>query len=165
MIWGFAEMQRFAAHPATHFREADFCQFGMSWKNPTRFLCGNLCEDDRLGLARRCAGPRGFCSRTGARHCILEGPGPGGVPRTRTAQPYPPRLCKALSWALSNPARATFLPPSRPPDTPLSTNDERPDRGVEERFRSVASAIIADSADMVGSCSNMAASGTSTSKV
>ena len=109
MIWGFAEMQRIASNSATHFREADFCQFGTRWKKPTRFLCGHLHEEDTSGLQRRCSGPRGFCSRTGARHFILEGPGPGGVPRTRTAQPYPPRLCSALSWALSNPCRTDFL--------------------------------------------------------
>ena len=89
MIWDFEDLKRFVVHPATEVRVADFCKFGTCRKIPTRCLCGNFGSEDTLSLDLRCSGPRGFCSRTGARHFILEGPCPRGVPRTRTAQPYP----------------------------------------------------------------------------
>ena len=130
MIWDFEDLPRFVVHPATAVRFADFCRFGTCWKKPIRFLCGNFGSGDTLSLDLRCSGPRGFCSRTGARHFILEGPGPGGVPRTRTAQPYPPRLCKALAWSLSNPARAVFL--AQAADKIKRTPVERGDLGSHE---------------------------------
>lgn len=80
----------------------DFCQFGTRWRKRTKFLVGNLCEDDIARCRRLCQGPPGICSRTHKHHLQLTGSASNGIPWTRIAQPYPKQLCHHLAHALVN---------------------------------------------------------------
>ena len=108
MLWDVPELAKFLTHESCHVRVLDFCFFGTAWKKPTRLLLGNIPFADTASLDARCAGRGGWCSTSRAKHFLLEGPGPGGVPRTRTAQEYPKKLCKLLADVLTAPARDQF---------------------------------------------------------
>ena len=91
-----------ALRTLSRFVFADVCQFGTSWRNRTSFLCYN-CSDELLASMEsyKCTGSCGRCSRTGARHTLLTGSAPGGIPMRLLAQPYPPKLAKLLAQILT----------------------------------------------------------------
>ena len=92
------ELVKLAADDNVTSVVVDFCQFGTDWKKPTMFLFGNFDPVDLESLAsNRCRPHRGMCCRTGKKHVILTGNGPGGIPWTRVAQPYPPKISKKIS--------------------------------------------------------------------
>ena len=79
----------------------DFCQWGTEWRKRTRLMGGNLPAEDVAKLARHCCGSRGYCSRGACRkHKQIRGNGPGGIPWTRIAQPYPRELARGLASSL-----------------------------------------------------------------
>ena len=86
----------------------DFCQWGTKWRKPTGFLFNHV--DDSYRLHRPCQGhPPGVCSRTGRRHWLLTGSGPGNQPWTKIAEPYPSRLCLDLAHVLTSKYHATTI--------------------------------------------------------
>lgn len=99
--WHLAQLQVLSQSLHTQIVVVDFCQYQTSWRKRTRLLCGNIATEDldRMRL-RRCTGTRGYCSRTQRKHFQLSGSNKKGIPWTRVAQPYPPRLCHDLSHAL-----------------------------------------------------------------
>ena len=107
-IWCLPPLQQLMQQSHVQAVTVDFCQFSTPWRKPTTLLFGNLDAQDvaRL-LHRQCAGPPGLCSRTGLPHKRLTGNAPDGRPWTLHAQPYPPRLCADLAFALSSPYLTT----------------------------------------------------------
>ena len=99
--WYLPQLQALQQSSHTHTVVVDFCQYHTIWRKRTRLLCGNINTDDleRMRL-RRCSGTRGYCSRTQRKHFQLSGSNKKGIPWTRVAQPYPPRLCHDLAHAL-----------------------------------------------------------------
>ena len=79
---------------------SDFCRFGAKWRKRTRFMVGNVCPSDVERIQKQCSGKRGMCSTTQERHFQLTGSGPGNIPWTRIAQPYPKQLCHSLAHVL-----------------------------------------------------------------
>ena len=59
LIWLLPEMQALAGRDGVYTLEVDYCQFGTSWKKPTKILtsCREL-----LRVARRCTGTSSCCS-------------------------------------------------------------------------------------------------------
>ena len=107
-LWFLPALQRLLRMSHVHAVTIDFCQYGSPWRKRTKLVFGNLDRQDTLRLChRRCAGPPGWCSRTGRRHARLSGRAPDGRPRTAVAQPYPPQLCADLSFVLSSPYLTT----------------------------------------------------------
>ena len=100
-MWYLPEMIRLLQ--SSHVRDVvtDFCQYGTIWRKRTRFICGNICEDDLQRFNRLCHGPPGYCSRTGQKHFQLTGSNSHGTPWTLVAQPYPHVLCHHLAHALT----------------------------------------------------------------
>ena len=105
MLWDLPEIRELEATTGVYAQVADLCSFGTPWKKPTRFLIFGIDYSDSESLTLRCAGRGGMCSTSSKRHFLLEGPGPDGKPRTRTAQEYPRRLCNTLAWTLLAPYR------------------------------------------------------------
>ena len=108
-IWWLPPMLELASLSGVEAVVTDFCMFARPWRKRTLLLCGNIKEEDRARLCRRCSGTRGFCSRTGQRHLQLTGSAPCGTPWTRIAQPYPPALCKQLAFVLTEGYRERFM--------------------------------------------------------
>ena len=98
--WYLPEIQNLMNLPSVHVRVTDFCCHGTRWRKRTRFLIGNINEQDTMRLQQTCSGTRGFCGRTNQQHFQLTRSGPRGVPWTRIAQPYPKRLCHHLAHSL-----------------------------------------------------------------
>lgn len=98
--WYLPEFRKLMSLSSVHVRVTDFCCYGTKWRKRTRLLIGNVEYEDSLRLQRTCSGTRGFCGRTNKQHFQLTGSGPGGVPWTRIAQPYPKRLCHHLAHVL-----------------------------------------------------------------
>ena len=62
--WFLPELQRLQGLSHVQIVVTDFCQWGTKWRKRTRFLLGNIAEDDAEGCSRMCQGRHGFCSRT-----------------------------------------------------------------------------------------------------
>jgi hypothetical protein len=75
-------------------KQVHYCQYGMRWKKPTRFLCWLIRNDD-WNPRLCCSSFSGKCSRTGQPHVQLSGKS-NGVYKTLQAQPYPLQLCKEV---------------------------------------------------------------------
>eukprot|EP00975_Prorocentrum_lima_P051623 10810770-Prorocentrum_lima.AAC.1 len=99
--WYLPEVQALLRLPGVRLMQCDFCQYGSRWRKRTRFMCGHIDHNDLQRLSRQCSG-KGVCSRTGRPHIQLTGSGPGGVPWTRIAQPYPGALCHHLAHCLTS---------------------------------------------------------------
>ena len=97
--WYLPEIRKLQSDVDVHLLVTDFCQWGTRWRKRTRLLCGHLSPAARESLVRTCTG-RGRCSRTGKPHIQLTGSGPGNIPWTRIAQPYPDGLCHQLGQIL-----------------------------------------------------------------
>lgn len=102
--WHLPQLQVLSQSLHTQIVVVDFCQYQTSWRKRTRLLCGNIATEDldRMRL-RRCTGTRGYCSRTQRKHFQLSGSNKKGIPWTRVAQPYPPRLCHDISCSSGSP--------------------------------------------------------------
>lgn len=99
------EMQELLANPRVHTLVLDQCAFGARWRKSTRFVFGNVCEQDTMSLRLRCCGKHGMCSLTRKRHVTLQGRSSSGRNLAEEAAAYPPRLYHALAKALT---AATF---------------------------------------------------------
>ena len=107
-MWLVPEVRRHLMGPDSIRIVADQCGFGARWRKRTVFLCHNL-PDMFLGRLRKtCVTNEGDCRFSGRPHLMLSGPASPGVPWTRVAAEYPPRLCNAIAHALVGPARARF---------------------------------------------------------
>ena len=71
-----------ARQEATRLR-TDFCFWGTAWQKRTGLLFINFNPRELAGTCPGCKS-----------HTVLRGQGPGGVPWTRIAQPYPFKLCR-----------------------------------------------------------------------
>lgn len=98
--WSLPPLCHLISSQQAHLSRMDFCQHNTPWKKPTGFLHNHIVDSHRLSCT--CQGQNGVCSRTGRRHWPLTGSGPGGKPWTVLAQPYPPKVCKALAHALTS---------------------------------------------------------------
>ena len=85
--WNLPPLRQLLQNHQAFLCRGDFCQWGTKWKKPTGFLHNHVLDIHRL--QRPCSGHNGFCSKTGCRHWQLSGAGPGGVPWTKVAEPYP----------------------------------------------------------------------------
>ena len=94
--WYLPELQRLQGSSHVQTVVTDFCQWGAKWRKRTRFLSGNIGEDDAEGCSRICQGHRGFCSRTYVKHVQLTGKHVSGANYTQLAQAYPHHLCHRL---------------------------------------------------------------------
>ena len=103
--WNLPPMRRIIQQRDTHFIHADFCQFGARWKKPTGFLGKRVSDLHRL--TRTCQGKHGICNRTSRPHQLLTGTGPGNIPWTLVAQPYPKQLCSQIAHVLTSSYHAT----------------------------------------------------------
>ena len=103
--WNLPPMRRIIQQRDTHFIHADFCQFGARWKKPTGFLGKRVSDLHRL--TRTCQGKHGICNRTSRPHPLLTGTGPGNIPWTLVAQPYPKQLCSQIAHVLTSSYHAT----------------------------------------------------------
>ncbi len=99
-IWYLDEYLKLAGLTRVEVVVADYCQFGTKCRKRTRFLCSDICECDLSCLKKQCNG-RGWCSRTGCAHQVLEGNDSHGRKWTKLAEPYPHRLCNALIHCLT----------------------------------------------------------------
>ena len=98
--WFLPQMLELEKNDKVQIAVTDFCQYDTKWRKRTRLMVGNVCPNDVQRLNRLCTGKRGNCSRTGDRHFQLTGSGPGNLPWTRIAQPYPTKLCHSLAHVL-----------------------------------------------------------------
>ena len=103
--WNLPPMRSIMQQPDTHFIHVDFCQFGTRWKKPTGLLCKYVTDLHRLCLT--CQGKHGICSKTCRPHQLLTGTGPGSIPWTLIAQPYPKKLCSQIAHVLTSPYHGT----------------------------------------------------------
>jgi hypothetical protein len=98
-MWFLAPLIDLMNDPDVQIVVSDFCQFGTKWRKRTRFLCGNIDYNDLHRVRHMCLGKE-VCNVTGKPHFHLTG-SQHGIPWTRIAQPYPPRLCHGLVHALT----------------------------------------------------------------
>lgn len=98
--WYLPSLQRLSKMPNVYYCVTYFCCHGTKWRKRTRLMVGNIQEQDAMRLNRLCTGSRGICGRANAPHHQLTGSGPGGIPWTRIAQPYPKPLCRDLAHVL-----------------------------------------------------------------
>ena len=85
-LWRLRVWRRLAARVGGW--TVDYCRFGTPWRKST-FFCTNL------EISGACTG-----CRCGARHLVLRGQGPGSVPWTRIAEPYPAGVADVLGLAV-----------------------------------------------------------------
>ena len=79
----------------------EYCMFGMPWRKSTKFLGVHL-NLDILGPYRCIGSKRGLCKRSNLPHLPLAGQDSNGHWRTKTAEPYPHKLCKLLARCFDN---------------------------------------------------------------
>eukprot|EP00972_Heterocapsa_arctica_P006127 902429-Heterocapsa_arctica.AAC.1 len=60
-MWQAPAMVALRGRAGVHEVVTDYCQWGKPWRKRTRFLVGNVAEDDLAKLGRFCCG-RGKCS-------------------------------------------------------------------------------------------------------
>ena len=94
--WFLPELRRLQGMSHVQVVVTDLCQWGTKWRKRTRFLLGNVAEDDAAGCSRLCQGEHGGCSRSGRTHLVLTGKDAHGRNLTQVAQPYPHPLCHRL---------------------------------------------------------------------
>ena len=105
--WNLPPIRRLLQTSEAFLYRGDFCQWGARWKKPTGFMCNHVLDVHRL--QRPCSGRNGFCSRSGRRHFLLTGTGPGGQTWTQIAQPYPSHLNMDLAHVLTSKYHATSV--------------------------------------------------------
>lgn len=71
--WYLPELIRLLSLEHVHTRVTDFCCHGTRWRKRTRFLIGNVAENDSLRLQTLCTGKHGICGRTKRKHFQLTG--------------------------------------------------------------------------------------------
>jgi len=90
MAWELPPLVELVHSANCLFCDLDYCQYGESWKKPTRLMYNFL---DISSLSKRCCGSYNQCSSTNQPHVRLLGIGPNNVFMTLLAQPYPWQLC------------------------------------------------------------------------
>lgn len=91
MAWELPPLVDFIETANCLLCDLDYCQFGESWKKPTRLMYKYL---DISSLSKRCCGSYNRCSSSNLPHVRLSGMGPNNVFMTLLAQPYPWKLCR-----------------------------------------------------------------------
>ena len=101
LLWNFQQVVdlRRSWHVGDFF--VDQCQHGTPWMKATRLLFGNLDPCGVARLSRRCAGPRGTCSRTQGPHWTLRGRTDEGIHWTRIARVFPSSFAFALAKTIA----------------------------------------------------------------
>jgi hypothetical protein len=69
-FWLLPQIQALTDKYNGHEVICDFCQYGVPWLKPTKFLCFNLPADFQL---KRCSGKSKMCSRSCLPHVPLSG--------------------------------------------------------------------------------------------
>ena len=95
-LWLCPPIQRVLRHKFTYKAVTHYCYWGMPFKKATTFV-STLFELTRLEFAICRLSKRGICDTTGRPHQQLCGQNHEGIWLTRLAQPYPPRLCRAIA--------------------------------------------------------------------
>lgn len=81
---------------------ADHCRFSRTWKKRTRFLVGNIDDDDLKRLSNMCCGTQGYCLHTeSGRRFLLQGSSPNGKLWTSLAAVCPPAMAGAIAHAVT----------------------------------------------------------------
>ena len=97
-IWLAPAVVSLARNPSSQIVSTDFCQFGTPWRKRTKFL-GVLV--DLTSIEKLCKRKNNLCSASQRPHMNLQGKNSEGRFWTAVAEPYPPRLCRALALAFS----------------------------------------------------------------
>ena len=100
-LWLAPPFARLLRSAPVSFTVTHFCQWGAPWRKATAFATVGL-DMSRIGSALCKSSKRGICSRTGQPHAQLHGKNVDRIFRTKLAEAYPRRLCKALGQAYSN---------------------------------------------------------------
>ncbi len=107
MLWAAPEVMACREAPSYLQNHGDYCQHGAKWRKRTRFA--TWCVPFKIeALCKLCKGKKGFCSRSGKKHVLLNFK-PGEkfkVFRTRKADKYPKSVAKAAAKALADAATA-----------------------------------------------------------
>ncbi len=94
-LWLASPIKHLVSHRGCHVDFHDYCQDGKQWRKRTQVLFSHV---DLRSSCRKCTGTRGWCSKSGERHCQLQGSSNGRF-LTLIAQPYPTNWCNRLSTA------------------------------------------------------------------
>jgi len=90
MIFDLPWIQKMVQRGILKIEKCDFCQYGTSYRKPTKILHWNC----NIELAR-CHAVGGRCSATNSKHVVLTGVS-GGAFMTKHAQVYPRKFAKHL---------------------------------------------------------------------
>ena len=103
VIWFLPFFANIVDSPSVRVVQADHCRFAKQWKKRTRFICGNIDDDDDLGrLSKTCCGTRGNCRHTDSgRYFQFQGASPLGQLWTTLAAAYPTQTASAIAHALT----------------------------------------------------------------
>eukprot|EP00438_Fugacium_kawagutii_P028256 Skav200691 [mRNA] locus=scaffold6391:1205:6504:+ [translate_table: standard] len=99
-LWICPSVKKLLSRRFTSLVDVTFCAFGTPWKKPTKIFGVHL-DLSHLSCYYCRGSKRGICLFTGKPHVALMGQS-NGVWRTKLAEPYPPRFCRALSKCFSN---------------------------------------------------------------
>ena len=94
-MWRMPCMKRVQQRREATRRRTDFCFWGTAWQKRTGLLFIHVDPNELAGTCPGCES-----------HVVLRGQGPGGVPWTRIAQPYPFRLCRRWAKVINSFCRA-----------------------------------------------------------
>ena len=97
LLWQVPQYVSLARSEEVKCMEADYCLYGMPWRERTRFMYARF---DLTPAACRCSSRKGMCDRTGKRHVQLRG-AQGGKLLTKLAEPYPAPLSRLLARCFS----------------------------------------------------------------
>ncbi len=97
IFWCLPEVRHHMSQSYSTVLNTDFCQWGTSWKKPTRVWFGFFDPSLVKPGCIRCH-PRGcVCSRTDRHHTVLSGRTNEGILWTKVAEPYPSRFAAFLA--------------------------------------------------------------------
>ena len=102
LLWFISYFLKIVHDPKVKVVKATHCRFNRPWKKRTRFLVGNVDDDDLKRLSKLCGGTRRYCPHTeSGRHFLLQGASPNGQLWTSLAAAYPPAMANAIAHALT----------------------------------------------------------------
>ena len=102
LLWFVPYFAMIVEDPIVRVVKADQCRFGKAWKKRTRFIFGNIDDDDLPRPSKTGCGTRGDCPHTDSgRHFQLQVASPSGQLWTRLAAAYPTRMASDIAHALT----------------------------------------------------------------
>eukprot|EP00959_Pyramimonas_sp_CCMP1952_P272081 5688894-Pyramimonas_sp.AAC.1 len=75
-MWAAPRLARLMSDVSCTSAVGHLCQFGARWRKATRIVGWRVSGLD--GVAKRCCGRGGLCSKSGKYHVVLSGAAPGG---------------------------------------------------------------------------------------